>query len=112
MGADSVYFYYGVKRTIAASDQDQIEQLENEAHPIFNLAFDHKLHVAWGVLTDGADYFMLVGQEIGRFGIEGILEKAFSESQLLQIAEVTKQRLKEAGFTDPPAFIVQLQAQY
>ena len=69
MGADSVYFYYGVKRLIAHGDEAQIRQLNNESHPIWSLAFDYKLHASWGCLTEEADYFMLIGHEIGRFGV-------------------------------------------
>jgi hypothetical protein len=111
MGADSVYFYFGVRRTIP-HDDDQIGQLEDDSHPIYNLAFHHKLHVAWGCLTDGADYFLLIGSEIGRFGIEGIHEQSIPESRFAEIVEKTKVRLKEAGINEPPAFYVQLQAQY
>src|ERR1041385_6010577 len=102
MGADAVYFYYGVRRTIPPGDEDQIGQLEDDSHPIYNLAFDHKLHVAWGCLTAGADYFLLIGNEIGRFGIEGIHEQRISESRFAEIVEKTKTRLKEAGITESP----------
>lgn len=112
MGADSVYFYYGVRRAIAPDDEGQIGQLEDDSHPIYNLAFDHKLHVAWGCLTDGADYFLLIGHEIGCFGIEGIHERGFNETELVEVVEKTKARLKAAGIGEPPAFYVQLQAQY
>jgi hypothetical protein len=112
MGADSVYFYYGIRRTIAAEDEEQIEQLEDESHPIFNLAFNHTLHVAWGCLTDGAETFLLIGSEIGRFGVEGIHEKKFTDAQLLEMVGKTNARLKAAGITESPGFYVQLQAQY
>jgi hypothetical protein len=112
MGADSVYFCYGVRRVIALDDEEQIDQLNDDSHPIYNLAFDHKLHVAWGCLTDGADNFMFIGHEIGRFGVEGRAEQAFTEVQLLEIVEKTKARLIAAGIHEPLAFHVQLQAQY
>ena len=112
MGADSVYFYYGVRRTIDLDDAEQVRQLEDESHPIYDLAFEHHLHVAWGCLTDGADHFMLIGHEIGCFGVEGISEHSFTEAKLAETAEKTKARLKEAGIHEPPAFYVQLQAQY
>jgi hypothetical protein len=101
-----------VRRTIAPSDEEQIRQLEDDSHPIYNLAFDHKLHVAWGCLTDGADYFMLVGHEIGRFGIEGVHERCLNEVLFAEIVEKTKVRLKAADINEPSAFYVQLQAQY
>jgi hypothetical protein len=112
MGADSVYFYYGVRRKVSRDDKLQVTQLEDDSHPIYNVAFDHNLHVAWGCLTDAADYFLLIGHEIGRFGIEGIHEQSIPEARFAEIVEKTKARLKQAGITEPPAFHVQLQAQY
>jgi len=76
-----------------------IAQLNNDSHPTYDLAFDHKLHIAWGCLTDGADYFILIGHEIGRFGVEGRAEQAFTDVQLLEIVEKTKARLIAAGIT-------------
>jgi hypothetical protein len=34
MGADALYVYYGVRRTIPLDDEEQIEQLEEDKHPI------------------------------------------------------------------------------
>ena len=112
MGADSVYFYYGVRRTIPPDDEEQLEQLEDRSHPICKLARNHKLHVTWGRLTDGADYFILIGHEIGRFGIEGVQELKISETQFAEIVVKTKASLKNAGVDEPPAFYLQLHAQY
>jgi hypothetical protein len=55
---------------------------------------------------------LLIGNEIGRFGVEGIHEQSIPEPRFSEIVEKTKVRLKEAGITEPPAFYVQLQAQY
>jgi len=112
MGADSVYFYYGVRRTIPAADEEQIERLEEDRHPICNLAYEHKLQFAWGRLTDGDDYFLLIGRELGCFGVEGRPEEAISDAQFAEIVEKTKQRLRFAGIVEAPAIHVQLQAQY
>jgi hypothetical protein len=112
MGADSIYFYYGVRRIVPLNDEEQLEQLEEDSHPICNLARNHKLHFAWGRLTDGADYFMLVGHEVGRFGMEGIHERSISEPEFAELVETTKARLKNAGIDELPAFHVQLHAQY
>lgn len=112
MGADSVYFYYGVKRTIPVADEEQLKQLEEDRHPICSLAYDHKLQFTWGCLTDGADYFLLIGRELGCFGVEGSHENAITDAQFAEIVEKTTHRLKAAGITEAPAIHVQLQAQY
>src|SRR5437867_10530410 len=112
MGADRVYFYFGVKRTIALRDEDQIRQLEEDTHPLNDLAYDNKLHFTWGCLTDGADYFLLIDHELGCFGVEGIDETYYTEAQLADIVAKTKERLRSARILEPPTFIVQLQAQF
>jgi len=55
---------------------------------------------------------MLIGHEIGRFGVEGIHDFSISEAQFHEIVEKTKERLIAAGILEPPAFYVQLQAQF
>ena len=112
MGADAVYLYYGVKRKIPLNDRDQIQQLEERTHPFYKLAYKHKLKMTWGRLTDGADYFVLIGQQIGQYGAEGTHEDSISDAQMMEIIENTKQRLKAADIVDFPTFIVQLEAQY
>src|SRR3954463_10592833 len=102
MGADAVFFYYGVRRMVSQDAEEELGQLEDESHPIFNLAFDHKLHVAWGRLTDGADCFVLIGHELGCFGVEGIHEQSTAEARFLEIVQKTKTRLKEAGISETP----------
>jgi hypothetical protein len=112
MGADSVYVYYGVRQTIPKDAVEQIEQLENDSHKVCDLAYNNTLHFTWGCLTDGEDYFLLIGHELGRFGVEGLHEQHFEDVRLTEIMEKTKQRLKAAGINEPPALYVQLQAQY
>jgi hypothetical protein len=112
MGADSMYIYYGVRQTIPKDDDVQISQLENDSHPICDLAYNNTLHFAWGCLTDGADYFLLIGHELGCFGVEGDHERCFDDPRLAEIMTRTKQRLRMAGITQPPALFVQLQARY
>ena len=111
MGADSVWVYYGVKRDVGA-DSDELKLLETEKHPIFDRAFDAKLHVGWGRLTDGEDYFLLIGHQIGRFGVEGEHQRAIAPQELQHIIQHTDERLKQAGFSEPAALICQLDAQY
>jgi hypothetical protein len=112
MGADLVYVYYGVRQTIPKDDEEQIAQLENDTHPVCDLAYQNTLHFTWGCLTDGEDFFLLLGHEFGVFGIEGIHEQRFDDPRLAEIMSKTKQRLKAAGICEPPALYVQLQAQY
>ena len=111
MGADSFYVYYGVKRSLEP-DSSEMELLEQEKHPILDTAFDAKLHVAWGRMTEGEDYFLLIGHQIGCFGVENETYRKVAADEIRRIIEQTDQRLRQAGVTDPPAFHCQLDAQY
>jgi hypothetical protein len=112
MGADAFYVYYGVRRTIPLDDEDQIEQLETDRHPVCELAYRHKLQFAFGRLTDGADYFLLIGRELGCYGVEGSHEQAITDDQLAEIVATTKEGLRAACIQEAPAIHVQLEAQY
>ena len=111
MGADVFYVYYGVKRSLEPGSSE-MELLEREKHPIFDMAFDAKLHVTWGRMTEGEDYFLLVGHQIGCFGAENEAYRQISAEEMRRIVELTDQRLRQAGITETPAFHCQLNAQY
>ena len=111
MGADAFYVYYGVKRSLEA-DSPEMDLLEREKHPIFDAAFDAKLHVTWGRMTEGEDYYLLIGHEIGCFGVENQTYRQIPADELRRIIDQTDQRLKQAGITETPAFHCQLNAQY
>jgi hypothetical protein len=112
MGADAFYVYYGVRRTIPLGDEDQVEQLEADRHPVCELAYQHRLQFAFGRLTDGADYFLLIGRELGCFGVEGSHEQAIPDGQLAEVVATTKDRLRAAGIKEAPAIHLQLEAQH
>src|SRR5690242_21726359 len=101
MGADAFYVYYGVKRSVPV-DSPEIELLEREKHPIFDTAFDAKLHVAWGRMTEGEDCFLLIGHEIGCFGVENLTDRQVPAEELRRIIEQTDQRLRQAGIAETP----------
>jgi len=90
----------------------ELELLQREKHPIFDTAFEAKLHVVWGRLTDGEDCFLLIGHEIGCFGVENLPDRQVPGDELRRLLEQTDQRLKQAGITDPPSLHCQLDAQY
>lgn len=112
MGANAFYVYYGVRRAIPADDEGQVEQLERHRHPVCRLARQHRLQFAFGRLTDGADFFLLIGRELGCFGVEGGHELAISDGQFAALAAETRERLTAAGIEETPAIHFQLEAQY
>jgi hypothetical protein len=111
MGADAFYVYYGVKRSLQP-DSSETDLLEQEKHPILQALFKAKLHFAWGRMTEGEDYFLLIGHEIGRFGVENQTYLKIPVDEIRLIMEETNQRLKQAGIIDTPAFHCQLETQY
>jgi peptidoglycan/xylan/chitin deacetylase (PgdA/CDA1 family) len=111
MGADAFYVYYGVKRSLEP-DSSEMELLEREKHPIFETAFDAKLHVAWGRMTEGEDYFLLIGHQIGCFGVQHETYREIPAEEIRCIIEQTDQRLRQADITETPAFHCHLYAQY
>lgn len=111
MGADAFYVYYGVKRSVEP-DSSEMELLEREKHPIFDTAFEAKLHATWGRMTEGEDYYLLIGHQIGCFGVENETCRNVSSDELRRIMDQTDQRLKASGITELPALHFQLNAQY
>jgi hypothetical protein len=108
MGADAVVVFYGVKCVIDV-DADAAEEQANE---LARRARKHKLDEYFGRLTDGEPHFVLIGKEIGTFGVENDPEKSLPAAELQRIAMQTRERLVAAGFHDEPALLIQLDAQY
>lgn len=62
--------------------------------------------------TDGEAYFLLVGSELGQFGIEGAQTLQLAEGEVLQIIAETKRKLGLANLSGEPRLHFQLIAQY
>ena len=70
MGADAFIAFYGIKIAIIQTDEDTLDALETRSEPRLRNAQQHGLHVHWGRLTEGEDYFLYVGHQIGLLGVE------------------------------------------
>ncbi|QOV89101.1 hypothetical protein [Humisphaera borealis] len=110
MGADAFYVYYGVRYEVASDEE--AERLEMRQDARVAAARKVKLKFAFGRLTDGEPYFLLIGHEIGRFGAQDASEAVLSDDQLRGIFEETKRKLADAGFRDVPRLVFQLCGQY
>jgi hypothetical protein len=109
MGADVFIALYGVKIAISRTDEDALgARTESRLRD----ARQHGLHVYWGRLTDGEDYFLYVGHQIGLLGVENDTYIQVPLDKLTETAISVQARLKEAGFRESPALHLQLQAQY
>jgi hypothetical protein len=112
MGADVFIAFYGVKITINRTDEDTLDALERRTEPRLRGARQHGLHVYWGRVTDGEDYFLNVGHQIGLLGVENNTYVHVPLDKLTETAISVQARLKEAGFRESPALHLQLEAQY
>ena len=112
MGADAFIVFYGVKIAISQSDEDTLDALERRTDPRLRSARQHGLHVYWGHLTDGEDYFLYVGHQIGLLGVENDTYVQVPLDKLTETAISVQGRLKEAGFRERPTLHLQLEAQY
>src|SRR5262245_29707240 len=105
--ADRLLVYFGVRYTLP-SDAD-VSALEDRTDPRLRSARKAKLRSWWGQLTAGSEYFLLIGAEIGQFGVEGDFHRAISTTELQAIMDQTTHRLADAGITEAPALHVQFQ---
>ena len=112
MGADAFIAFYGVKIAISQTDEDTLDALGARTEPRLREARQHGLHVYWGRLTDGQDYFLYVGHQIGLLGVENNTYIQVPLDKLTETAISVQARLKEAGFRARPALHLQLEAQY
>lgn len=112
MGADSCVVYYGVRYQL--TDEAELEQLSGRTHPLVQAATQVGLQYYWGNFAmDGGDYhLLLIGREIGVFGLEDIGERELSDAELQQIVIDTKEKLQRGGFSLVPALQIQFEPDY
>ena len=65
-----------------------------------------------GRLTDGEYRFLLIGTELGDFGVQGKTYRGFRPDELSGIAAQTREKLLKAGFPEEPSIHLQFQAQH
>ena len=112
MGADSCVVYYGVRYQV--TDESELEQLSARTHPLIRAAEQAGLQYHWGNFAlDGGEYnLLIIGREIGVFGLEELGEREVADSELAQLMQDTRERLKRAGFSLVPALQIQLEPDY
>jgi hypothetical protein len=112
MGADSCIVYYGVRYQV--TDEAELEQLSAPTHPLMEAAKRVGLQYYWGNFSmDGGEYqLLLVGREIGIFGLEGIGERELADAEFQQVMQDTRERLQRGGFSLTPALQIQFEPDY
>jgi hypothetical protein len=111
MGADALVAFYGIRYEIQ-NDEESLLSLEENRDPRCLAARRAKLACYWGRPTDGEHYFLFIGTKLGSFGIQGDVARSFTDQALIQIAEETKAKLREAQLEGEPKLWLQFEGQY
>jgi hypothetical protein len=109
MSADNVIVFFGVRYIVESAEE--LERLEARDDPRAIRARRGQLRIYWGCTTEGGPYFLLVGTEIGRFGVEGISRAEVSGGEVHRIMEETRRKLDEAGLEGEAKLHIQLEAE-
>jgi len=111
MGADNVLLFYGVRIDLG-DDADQVDDPPDEILALEKRARKQRLDLWTGCLTDGANYHLFVGKNLGCFGVEGKEYISFSSQDLSVMFSETEERLRQADIEGVPLLHSQLEAQY
>ena len=110
MGADSFVVYFGVRYTVES--EDELARLERRDDPRLVAARKAGLQTYFGRPTEGVDHFLLVGSELGNFGVQGMMDGELTEGELRRVAAETTEKLVHAGLEGSPKLYLQVIAQY
>lgn len=107
MGSATTVVFYGVRLDVTEAE---VESLEARAHPVITKARAAGLQCYWGNFGAPEElYYLLIGALLGKFGVEDAQELRVTPERLSQLAADTAKQLTEAGFSDPPALLIQFQ---
>ena len=109
MGADAFHVCYGVRLEIDADDEATVEELELRRHPWQVAAKEHGLGCWWGVTTDEGWFFVLIGQMVGHYGLEGEPAGQLTNAQASAVVAETSKKLRAAGIEGRPAWHFQFE---
>lgn len=109
MGADAFTGFYGLEENIPEVEMEKFDVKYDER---VARAQRHGLNHHIGRITDGMDYYLLIGRRIVDLGVQVGEQIEYSDAQLAEIQSEVRQRLKQAGFTANPRLIFKLEAQY
>lgn len=112
MGADNFVAFVGIRFLIDPKSEGELEEIERRTDPRIRAARDAGLKTHLGRWTDGEYYFLLIGTELGSFGVEGKDYKGLRSEELSSIVVKTREELVKAGFKEEPSIHLQFEAQY
>ena len=101
MSSDTFIAYFGLRFEV---DAGEIEGIELRLDARVAAARKYGLKYYWGNFGGLQDrYLLFVGAQIGIFGAENSEEVILSSADVQLSFEATKEKLKEAGFSEAPA---------
>jgi hypothetical protein len=109
LGAAAFYVCYGVKREVDIGESSVVNLLECRLHPWQLSARRHQLTCWWGITVDERKFFVLLGQMIGRFGLENAAAGRLSDAEASSLMVEARDRLRAAGVDDEPAWHFQFE---
>ncbi len=115
MGADSFVGWYGVRYPIDVQSGDFdaiVEPFEAETDPRMVAAAAVGLDALWDRDTDGGQYFLLIGTELGELGAEHASEVRVPDAELAEHQARTRALLEQAALPGEPALHLQFRGQY
>ncbi len=112
MGADSFIAIYGVKIALDPENEDELDACGAQTDPRCLAAKRAGLESFSGRMTDGEDYFLLIGQKLAWLGIENDPYSTQTVEGLSSIVSDVNARLRAVGLSQVPALHFQFIGQY
>ena len=112
MGADAFVAFFGVKFALDPDDEETLDACGAGTDERCTRAVAAGLKTHSGRMSDGEDYFLLIGRRLAWLGIEHDPYECIAADDLNQIQLDVKRRLHAAGFVEEPALHLQFEAQY
>ena len=111
MGADAFVAFFGVKIALDPDDEETLDACGARTDKRCKAAAAMGLDTDTGRMTNGEDYFLLVGRRLGWLGLEHKPYVRIAED-LGELQSHVRRKLRAAGFLEEPAMHLQFVAQY
>ena len=109
MGADAFIAFYGLRYTLST---EELEAVESRTDERIIAARRAKLHTHFGRVTEGEPHTLLIGTQLGVFGLENEAVRSVAAPELDRLIRDTTARLDEAGLRGDPALHLRFEAKY
>lgn len=118
MSADAFIVFYGLRfdlgnREDETADEDAINLLNADEHPLVESARKVGLDSYWGNFEpDTQHYLLFIGKHLGIFGWENESEMAISDQELNAVINEVRDKLRQAQFDDEPRLWIQFEPDF